>query len=174
VERLRRRWTIKIISTGTCACRDKPLSTLTMASLTSFVRVCSQAAACNRSLISRNFGALAQKSWDVGSCSSETLKYGVHQARIQQQPVGEIDTLFARQISLVQIENINMIQSIFPNQRPAAQNYWILDEPSSSTDLPLEAANKNNRKAKRANKGKRPCSRHGRRSRKNDLGRRRR
>jgi hypothetical protein len=144
-----------------------------MASLTSFARACSQAAACNRSSIARNFGALTQRSWDVGSSSSEALKYGVHQTRIQQT-VGEIDTLFARQISLVQVENIKMIENILPDQLPAAPNYWILEEPASSTDLPLEAMNRNNRKAKRANKGKRPCSRHGRRSRKNDLGRRRR
>jgi hypothetical protein len=144
-----------------------------MASLMSFARACSQAAACNRSSISRNFGALTQKSWDVGSSSSEALKYSVHQARIQE-PVGEIDTLFARQTSLVQVDNIKMIESILPNQLQAADNCWILDEPASSTDVPMEAMNRNNRKPKRANKGKRPCSRHGRRSRKNDLGRRRR
>jgi hypothetical protein len=101
------------------------------------------------------------------------LKYGVHQARIQQS-VSEIDTLFARQISLVHVDNIKIIESIFSNQHSAAHNYSILDEPASSTDVPMEAMNRNNRKAKRANKGKRPCSRHGRRSRKNDLGRRRR
>ena len=145
-----------------------------MALLTSFARACNQAAVRNQSLTSRNFGSLTQKLWDVGPSSSEqAFKYGVHQTRIQQ-PVGEIDTLFARQISLVQVENIKAIESIIPNQLPAAQNYWILDEPASSTDLPIEAMNRNNRKAKRANKGKRPCSRHGRRSRKTDLGRRRR
>jgi hypothetical protein len=130
-----------------------------------------------RSLVqSRPFGALTQKSWGNHSLLSDKknlFDMPSLQGRADKTPQTNVllDSLFSRRFILPNaIHNVdfNKLEAIFSAQQP----HDVID-PGGSNAEEIQAK-RNTRRPTKSNHGARPCSRAGRRKKKEAIGKRRR
>lgn len=141
----------------------------------------------NSFLISREFGALTQKSWGNHSLphGAESMGTKMPMKMLKEKVVSDqsfqttdamLESLFSRNLPLPHYAIMQNVNTNCYLELPALyqrEDLRSIDEPDYSTQSqPIHVLNRNNRKAKKANKGARPCSRVGRRKRKEAIGKR--